>query len=70
MLLTEINGFDEDFYGNVTPTEIISSLGTSWNFGPGHQDAHELFHIILNALEDEVQPPNKVTLFCFISKNI
>lgn len=60
MSLAEINGFDEDFYGNVTPTEIISSLGTSWNFGPGHQDAHELFHVILNALEDEVQPVNKV----------
>ncbi|XP_014485442.1 PREDICTED: ubiquitin carboxyl-terminal hydrolase 30 homolog isoform X2 [Dinoponera quadriceps] len=58
-ILNKVNGFDEDFYGNVTPTEIISSLGTSWNFGPGHQDAHELFHIILNALEDEIQPDNR-----------
>ncbi|XP_011148203.1 ubiquitin carboxyl-terminal hydrolase 30 homolog isoform X2 [Harpegnathos saltator] len=58
-ILNKINGFDEDFYGNVTPTEIISSLGTSWNFGPGHQDAHELFHVIFNALEDEVQPVNR-----------
>ncbi|XP_032683880.1 ubiquitin carboxyl-terminal hydrolase 30 homolog isoform X2 [Odontomachus brunneus] len=58
-ILNKINGFDEDFYGNVTPTEIISSLGKSWNFGPGHQDAHELFHVILNALEDEMQPVNK-----------
>lgn len=58
--MIEINGFDEDFYGNVSPTEIISSLGTSWSFERGHQDAHELFHVILNALEDEVQPVNRV----------
>lgn len=58
--LAEINGLDEDFYGNVTPSEIISSLGTLWNFGPGQQDAHELFHVILNALESEMQPANRV----------
>lgn len=56
----EINGFTDDLYGNVTPVEIISSIGSLWNFGPGHQDTHELFHVILNALESEMQPVNRV----------
>lgn len=58
--MTEINGYADDLYGNVTPVEIISSIGSLWNFGPGHQDTHELFHVILNALESEIQPANRV----------
>lgn len=62
-ILAEINGFTDDLYGNVTPIEIISSLGSLWNFGPGHQDTHELFHVILSALDAEIQPANRV---CYI----
>lgn len=58
--LTEINGFAEDLYGDVTPVEIISSIGSLWNFGPGHQDVHELFHVVLSALDAEMQPANRV----------
>lgn len=58
--LAEINGFADDLYGNVTPVEIISSVGSLWNFGPGHQDAHELFHVVLSALDAEMQPVNRV----------
>jgi len=58
--LAEINGFADDLYGNVTPVEIISSVGSLWNFGPGHQDAHELFHVVLSALDAEMQPANRV----------
>lgn len=58
--LTEINGFADDMYGDVTPIEIISSVGSLWNFGPGHQDAHELFHVVLSALDAEIQPANRV----------
>lgn len=54
--MAEINGFADDLYGNVTPLEIISSIGSLWNFGPGHQDAHELFHVVLSALDAEMQP--------------
>ncbi|XP_012349798.1 ubiquitin carboxyl-terminal hydrolase 30 homolog [Apis florea] len=39
----KINGYAEDLYGDVTPIEIISSLGNQWKFAPGHQDVHELF---------------------------
>lgn len=60
LLSTEINGFAEDMYGDVTPIEIISSVGSLWNFGPGHQDAHELFHVVLSALDAEIQPANRV----------
>ncbi|XP_067213332.1 ubiquitin carboxyl-terminal hydrolase 30 homolog [Linepithema humile] len=55
----KINGFTDDLYGNVTPLEIISSIGSLWNFGPGHQDAHELFHVVLSALDAEMQPVKK-----------
>ncbi|XP_043250186.1 ubiquitin carboxyl-terminal hydrolase 30 homolog isoform X2 [Colletes gigas] len=55
----KINGYAEDLYGDVTPIEIISSLGNLWNFAPGHQDAHELFHVVLNALQAEIQPVNR-----------
>lgn len=40
----------------MTPHEVISSIGSLWNFGPGHQDAHELFHVVLSALDAEMQP--------------
>ncbi|XP_076160248.1 ubiquitin specific protease 30 isoform X2 [Ptiloglossa arizonensis] len=55
----KINGYAEDLYGDVTPIEIISSLGNLWSFAPGHQDAHELFHVVLNALQAEIQPLNR-----------
>ncbi|KAG7208901.1 hypothetical protein KM043_015082 [Ampulex compressa] len=55
----KINGYSDDLYGDVTPFEIISSLGPLWNFGPGHQDAHELLHVVLSALQAEIQPVNR-----------
>ncbi|KZC04513.1 PREDICTED: ubiquitin carboxyl-terminal hydrolase 30 homolog [Dufourea novaeangliae] len=55
----KINGYAEDLYGDVTPIEIISSLGNLWSFAPGYQDAHELFHVVLNALQAEIQPVNR-----------
>ncbi|KAF7378848.1 ubiquitin carboxyl-terminal hydrolase 30 isoform X2 [Vespula maculifrons] len=55
----KINGHTDDLYGDVTPIEIISSLGSQWSFAPGYQDAHELFHILLNALQAEIQPINR-----------
>ncbi|KAG5337927.1 UBP30 hydrolase, partial [Acromyrmex charruanus] len=58
-VLKKINGFADDLYGNVTPVEIISSVGSLWNFGPGYQDAHELFHVVLSALDAEMQPANR-----------
>ncbi|KAL6426922.1 hypothetical protein ACFW04_009268 [Cataglyphis niger] len=58
-VLKKINGFADDMYGDVTPIEIISSVGSLWNFGPGHQDAHELFHVVLSALDAEIQPANR-----------
>lgn len=58
--MVEINGYADDLYGNVTPVEVISSIGSLWNFGPGQQDAHELFHVVLSALETEIQSINKV----------
>ncbi|EFN74641.1 Ubiquitin carboxyl-terminal hydrolase 30 [Camponotus floridanus] len=59
-ILKKINGFAEDLYGDVTPVEIISSIGSLWNFGPGHQDVHELFHVVLSALDAEMQPANRI----------
>lgn len=58
----EINGYAEDLYGDVTPIEIISSLGSQWKFAPGHQDVHELFHVVLSALQAEIQHENRVCL--------
>ncbi|XP_029044695.1 ubiquitin carboxyl-terminal hydrolase 30 homolog [Osmia bicornis bicornis] len=55
----KINGYADDLYGDVTPIEIISSLGNLWKFAPGHQDAHELFHIVLSALQAEIQPGSR-----------
>lgn len=51
----EINGFDEDLYGDIAPIEVITSLGALWRFGLGHQDAHELFHVVLSALQSETR---------------
>lgn len=68
-LLAEINGFADDLYGNVTPVEVISSIGSLWNFGPGHQDAHELFHVVLSALDAEMQPVNRVCSIEIIDKS-
>lgn len=48
-------------YDDVAPIEVITSLGPLWNFDPGHQDAHELFHVILSALQNEIQTPNRVS---------
>lgn len=67
--LAEINGFADDLYGNVTPIEIISSVGSLWNFGPGHQDAHELFHVVLSALDVEMQSANRVRNIVYGQKN-
>lgn len=50
----------------MTPIEIISSLGNLWKFAPGHQDAHELFHIVLSALQAEIQPGSRV---CLLTEN-
>lgn len=37
------------------PTEVISALlRHSWVISPGEQDAHELFHVLLETLEDEM----------------
>ncbi|XP_046619559.1 ubiquitin carboxyl-terminal hydrolase 30 homolog isoform X1 [Neodiprion virginianus] len=59
-ILDKVNGFcDEMIYGDVTPIEIITSLGPLWIFTPGHQDAHELFHVVLGALQAEMQPLNR-----------
>ncbi|XP_043282295.1 ubiquitin carboxyl-terminal hydrolase 30 homolog [Venturia canescens] len=52
-ILDKINGLDDELYGDIAPIEMITSLGESWRFGPGHQDAHELFHVILSALRSE-----------------
>lgn len=54
-VLDKINGYSDDFYNDIEPIEIITSLGKLWNFDPGHQDAHELFHVILNALQNETE---------------
>ncbi|XP_034952468.1 ubiquitin carboxyl-terminal hydrolase 30 homolog [Chelonus insularis] len=58
-VIDRINGYSEDLYDDVAPIEVITSLGSLWNFDPGHQDAHELFHVILSALQNEIQTPNR-----------
>ncbi|XP_074105869.1 ubiquitin specific protease 30 [Cotesia typhae] len=58
-VIDRINGYSEDLYDDVAPIEVITSLGPLWNFDPGHQDAHELFHVILSALQNEIQTPNR-----------
>lgn len=55
----QINGYTEDMFGDVSPIEVIMSLGPLWCFTPGHQDSHELFHVILSALQAESQPTNR-----------
>lgn len=49
-------------FGDVSPLEVIMSLGPLWTFAPGHQDAHELFHVVLSALQTESQPTNRVNI--------
>ncbi|XP_033209108.1 ubiquitin carboxyl-terminal hydrolase 30 homolog isoform X2 [Belonocnema kinseyi] len=46
-------------FGDVSPVEVIMSLGPLWTFASGHQDAHELFHVVLSALQTESQPTNR-----------
>ncbi|OAD59370.1 Ubiquitin carboxyl-terminal hydrolase 30 [Eufriesea mexicana] len=58
-LFEKINGYAEDVYGDVTPVEIISLLGNQWKFASDHQDVHELFHVVLSALQTEIQPGNR-----------
>ncbi|CAB0034584.1 unnamed protein product [Trichogramma brassicae] len=55
LVIEQINGFTDDLYGAVQPVQVIKSLGPLWNFAPGHQDAHELFHVFLSALQTELQ---------------
>ena len=65
--MLEINGYTDDMFGDVSPIEVIMSLGPLWSFAPGHQDAHELFHVILSALQVESQSMNRVNkLFLII----
>lgn len=48
-------GQDEDPY---TPSKLIQSLiRQGWVIPHGEQDAHELFHVIVAALEEEIQQP-------------
>ncbi|XP_058802775.1 ubiquitin carboxyl-terminal hydrolase 30 [Phymastichus coffea] len=54
-VVDKVNGFTDDLFGSVRPVEVITSLGPLWNFAPGHQDAHELFHVFLSALQAELQ---------------
>lgn len=42
--------------------EIITALGPLWKFTHGHQDAHELLHIMLSALQVEAQPISRVNI--------
>lgn len=63
LVLDRINGFAEDLYGDVAPVEVITSLGPLWNFDPGYQDAHDLFHVMLLALHNEAQTPTRVSTF-------
>ena len=58
----EINGFTDNVFGSVRPVEVITSLGPLWNFAPGHQDAHELFHVFLSALQAELQTSCRVSM--------
>ncbi|XP_063983317.1 ubiquitin carboxyl-terminal hydrolase 30 homolog [Diachasmimorpha longicaudata] len=59
LVLDRINGFSEDLYGDVAPIEVITSLGALWSFDPGYQDAHDLFHVMLMALQNEAQTPTR-----------
>ncbi|XP_011312033.1 ubiquitin carboxyl-terminal hydrolase 30 homolog [Fopius arisanus] len=59
LVLDRVNGFTDDLYGNVTPIEVITSLGPLWSFEPGYQDAHDLFHVMLMALQNETQTPTR-----------
>ena len=56
-------------FGSVKPFEVITSLGPLWNFAPGHQDAHELFHVFISALQAELQTSCKVSLIVYLLNN-
>jgi hypothetical protein len=56
-MLAALNGKsqDEDPY---TPSKLIQSLiCQGWVIPRGEQDAHELFHVIVATLEEEIQQP-------------
>jgi len=57
IMLAALNGKgqDEDPY---TPSKLIQSLiSQGWFIPRGEQDAHELFHVIVATLEEEIQQP-------------
>lgn len=64
-ILEQINGYSDNFYNDIAPIEIITSLGKLWSFDPGHQDAHELFHVILTALQNETENLTPVSNISF-----
>jgi hypothetical protein len=56
-MLAALNGKSqgEDPY---TPSKLIQSLvSQGWVIPHGEQDAHELFHVIVATLEEEIQQP-------------
>jgi len=56
-MLAALNGTGqaEDPY---TPSKLIQSLiSQGWFIPHGEQDAHELFHVIVATLEEEIQQP-------------
>jgi len=56
-MLAALNGMGqaEDPY---TPSKLIQSLiSQGWFIPHGEQDAHELFHVIVATLEEEIQQP-------------
>jgi ubiquitin carboxyl-terminal hydrolase 30 len=56
-MLTVLNGkvgYDDPY----SPSDLIQSLfAQGWVMSPGEQDAHELFHVIVTTLEEEMQQP-------------
>jgi ubiquitin carboxyl-terminal hydrolase 30 len=57
IMLAALNG-REGCDNPYTPSEFIQSLrGQGWIISPGEQDAHELFHVIVTTLEEEMQRP-------------
>ncbi|XP_026272674.1 ubiquitin carboxyl-terminal hydrolase 30 homolog isoform X2 [Frankliniella occidentalis] len=55
-VLHVLNGeHDSEICDPYAPTEVISALVRhNWVISPGEQDAHELIHVILETLEDEM----------------
>lgn len=54
--LSVLNGeHDATVNDPYAPTEVINALiRHDWVISPGEQDAHELFHILLETLEEEM----------------